>query len=141
MKKLFIALIISCAGLVAYGQAKSALVETAATGTIYGKTATTTTFSTKLNQEYDYSYQIIPATSGAGDSLNSAVALWVSNTHAGTSWTEVTTARDTITGTGGILVEGTDAKNMRHRIVLTGTVLDTSTFTIYPVYKLDRRFR
>ena len=138
MKRLLIALFL-CVGFLAYGQ-KSAIVETAATGTVYGKTATTTTFSTKLNQEYDYSYQIIPAKAGAGDSVDCAVALWVSNTHAGTSWTEVTSARDTVTAITGLLIEGTDAKNMRHRIILTGVVLDTVTYTVYPVYKLDREF-
>ena len=138
MKKLLIALFL-CVGFIAYGQ-KSAIVETAPTGTVYGKTADTATFSIKLNQEYDYSYQIIPAKSGSGDSVNCAVALWVSNTHAGTSWTEITTARDTVEAVTGLLVEGTDAKNMRHRIILTGTVLDTVTYTIYPVYKLDREF-
>jgi len=139
MKKLLIALFL-CVGFIAYGQ-RSALVEaTAGTDTCYGTVAKNIVLPTKLSQEYDYSYQIIP-TQVSGDSVNTAVALWQANTHAGTAWTEITSARDTITATSGILVEGTDAKGMRHRITLTGISSDTSKFIIYQVLKLDREFK
>ena len=113
---------------------------TTSADTTIGKTAKSITIPDYLPQEYEYSYQIIPTAVGVGDSVNSAVALWVSNSYAGTAWTEITSARDTITSTTGILVEGTDAKNVRHRLILTGTVLDTAIITVYQVYKLDKLF-
>lgn len=119
----------------------SALVaETAGTDSVIGKTATSITLPAKLPQEYDYSYQIIPTKIGVGDSVNAAVALWQSNDYAGTSWTEITSARDTMTATTGILIEGTNATGMRHKLILTGTVLDTTTVKVYQVWKLDREF-
>ena len=128
------------AALYAQGPHSALSYATAGNDSIIGKTATTITIPNNLPQEYDYSYQLIPAAVGVGDSVNSAVALWVSNSYAGTAWTEITSARDTITSTTGILVEGTDAKNLRHRLILTGTVLDTSIVTIYYNYKLDKQF-
>ena len=132
--------LIAGAALYAQGPHSALTFATAGTDSIIGKTATTITLGSIIPQEYDYSYQIIPTAIGVGDSVNSAVALWVSNTYAGTSWTEITTARDTITSTSGILVEGTDAKNVRHRLVLTGIVLDSSKVIVYSVYKLDKQF-
>jgi len=132
--------LIAGAALYAQGPHSALSFTTAGSDSIIGKTATTITIPNILPQEYDYSYQIIPAAVGLGDSVNSAVALWVSNSYAGTAWTELTTARDTITGTSGVLIEGTDAQNLRHRLVLTGTVLDTSIVTIYYNYKLDKQF-
>jgi len=118
----------------------SAIVRTTTTNadTVIGKTAKSITIPDYLPQEYDYSYQIIPALSGSGDSVKTAVALWVSNDWAGASWTEVTSTRDTLLTTAGKLIEGTDAKNMRHRIVCTGLVLDSVKIKIYYVYKLDK---
>lgn len=141
--KHFLITIFLIAGAALYAQGpRSAYVNvTAGTDSVIGKTATTITIPEYLHQEYDYSYQIIPAAVGAGDSVNSAVALWVSNSLAGTAWTEITSARDTITSTNGILVEGTDAKNMRHRLVLTGSVLDTAIITVYYDWKLDRLYK
>lgn len=140
--KHFLVTILLIAGAALYAQGPHSAIQFATGGSdsIIGKTATTITIPNILPQEYDYSYQIIPAAVGSGDSVNAAVALWVSNSYAGTAWTEVTSARDTITGTSGILVEGTDAKNLRHRFILTGTVLDTSKITIYYDYKLDKQF-
>ena len=140
MKKYLIIVTLLIAGMALFAQNPySAIVrETAGADSVIGATATTITIPDYLPQEYEYSYQIISAPLGVGDSVNAAVALWVSNDYPGTSWTEKTSARDTITGTSGILIEGTDAKNMRHRIVLTGLVLDTALVTIYYVYKLDK---
>jgi len=141
MKKYFIIFSLLIAGMALFAQNPySAIVRAtvATTDTVIGKTAETITIADYLPQEYDYSYQIIPTAVGVGDSVNTAVALWVSNDYAGTSWTELTTARDTITGTSGILVEGTDAKNMRHRLVCTGISLDSVQIKIYYVYKLDK---
>lgn len=141
MKKLLIALFIF-AGAALYAQGPHSAILQATTGTdsVIGKTNDTITFLNIIPQEYDYSYQIIPTAVGSGDSVNAAVALWVSNDYDGTAWTELTTARDTITGTTGILVEGTNAANARHRLILTGTVLDTSTIKVYYVYKLDKLY-
>jgi hypothetical protein len=140
MKKYLIvfSLIIVSMGLFAQNPYAAITLATGGSDSVIGKTATTITLPAALPQEYDYSYQIIPTKVGSGDSVNAAVALWVSNDYAGTSWTELTSARDTITSTNGLLIEGTDAKNMRHRLVLTGTVLDTSKVKIYQVYKLDK---
>lgn len=124
----------------AQGPHSAILDVTAGSDSVIGKTATTITIPNMLPQEYDFTYQIIPAKVGSGDSVNAAVALWVSNSYAGTAWTEVTSFRDTITSTNGILIEGTDAKNLRHRLILTGTVLDTSIVTVYYDYKLDKLF-
>jgi len=141
MKKYFIIFSLLIAGMALFAQNPySAITRSTTTNadTIIGKTAKTITIPDYLPQEYDYSYQIIPAKAGAGDSVNFAAALWVSNDYAGTSWTEVTTARDTATSTAGVLIEGTDAKNMRHRIVCTGISLDSVKVKIYYVYKLDK---
>lgn len=132
--------LIAGAALYAQGPHSALNFATAGTDSVIGKTATTITLPSTIPQEYEYSYQIIPTAVGVGDSVNSAVALWVSNSYAGTAWTELTSARDTITSTNGILIEGTDAKNLRHRLVLTGTVLDTATIVVYQVYKLDKQF-
>ena len=141
MKQILITIFL-IAGAALYGQGPHSALSyvTAGADSVIGKTATTITIPNNLPQEYEYSYQIIPAAVGIGDSVNSAVALWVSNSYAGTAWTEIVSTRDTITSTSGILIEGTDAKNLRHRLILTGTVLDTSIITVYYDYKLDKLF-
>jgi len=141
MKKYLIIFTLLIAGMALFAQNPySAIVRSTTTGvdTIIGSTAETITIPDYLPQEYDYSYQIIPTAVGSGDSVNFAAALWVSNDYAGTSWTEITSFRDTATSTAGLLLEGTDAKNMRHRIVCTGTTLDSVQIKIYYVYKLDK---
>lgn len=141
MKKYLIIFTLLIAGAALFAQNPySAIVRETTTNadTVIGKTAKNITIPDYLPQEYDYSYQVIPALSGAGDSVNTAIALWVSNDWPGTSWTEITTTRDTITSTAGKLIEGTDAKNMRHRIVATGLALDSVKIKIYYVYKLDK---
>ena len=141
MKKYFILFTLLIAGMALFAQNPySAIVRetTTSADTTIGKTAKSITIPDYLPQEYEYSYQIIPALAGAGDSVNTAVALWVSNDWAGTSWTEITSTRDTATSTAGVLIEGTDAKNMRHRIVCTGLTLDSVKIKIYYVYKLDK---
>jgi len=141
MKKYLILFTLLVAGMALFAQVPySAIVRTTTTNadTVIGKTAKNITIPDYLPQEYDYSYQVIPALTGSGDSVNTAVALWVSNDWAGTSWTEVTSTRDTATSTAGVLIEGTDAKNMRHRIVCTGIALDSVKIKIYYVYKLDK---
>ena len=138
MKKYLIIFTLLIAGVALFAQNPySAIVRATTTNadTVIGATAKSITIPDYLPQEYDYSYQIIPALSGAGDSVNTAVALWVSNDYAGTSWTEVTSTRDTATSTAGVLIEGTDAKNMRHRIVCTGVTLDSVKIKISEGYK------
>jgi len=143
MKKYFIIFSLLVAGMALLAQNPySAIVRetSTTTDTIIGQTAETITIPDYLPQEYEYSYQIIPALVGSGDSTYFAAALWVSNDWAGTSWTEITSARDTssVAGTDGVLIEGTDTKNMRHRIVCTGLSIDSVQIKIYYVYKLDK---
>ena len=143
MKKYLIIFTLLIAGMALFAQNPySAIVRATTTNadTVIGKTAKSITIPDYLPQEYDYSYQIIPALAGAGDSTYFASALWVSNDWAGTSWTEITSTRDTssVAGVDGVLIEGTDAKNMRHRIVCTGLSLDSVKIKIYYVYKLDK---
>ena len=141
MKKYLIIFSLLIAGTALFAQNPySAVVRETTTNadTIIGKTSKTITIPDYLPQEYDYSYQIIPALAGSGDSVNAVVSLWVSNDYAGTSWTEVTSTRDTLTSTAGALIEGTNAYNMRHRIVATGLSLDSVKVKIYYVYKLDK---
>jgi len=140
MKKYLIIFTLLIAGMALFAQNPySAIVRatTSTTDSVIGVAAATITIPDYLPQEYEYSYQIIP-TSLSGDSVDFAAALWVSNDWAGTSWTEITSARDTATSTAGVLIEGTDAKNMRHRIVCTGISSDTVSIRIYYVYKLDK---
>ncbi len=139
MKNLFILLLLSIA-FVATAQRSAIIEETAGADSVIGKTSTSIILPSRLFQEYDYSYQIIPTAVGIGDSVNAAVALYQSNDLAGTNWTEITSARDTITSTAGVLIEGTDADGLKHRITLTGTVLDTTTIIVYQVLKLEKLF-
>ena len=142
MRKLFLSItfIIAALALYSQGPASAILNATAGTDTVFGKTATSIILPDLLPQEYDFSYQVIPTQIGIGDSLNTAVALWQSNTYAGTAWTEITSARDTATAAGGVLIEGTDTKALKHKIILTGIALDTSKFIIYSVFKLPKEF-
>jgi len=140
MKKYLIIFTLLIAGGVLFGQRSAITEETAGTDSTIGKTATTIVLPSILNQEYDYSYQIIPTKIGSGDSLNTAVALWQSNDRAGTSWTEITSARDTVTAVSGVLVEGTNATGMKHELILTGISLDSLSVVIYQTLKLDREF-
>jgi len=140
MKKYLIIFTLLIAGGVLFGQRSAITEETAGTDSTIGKTATTIVLPTILHQEYDYSYQIIPTQVGSGDSLDAAVALWQSNDQAGTSWTEITTARDTVDAVTGLLIEGTNATGMKHELILTGISLDTSKFIIYQTLKLDKDF-
>ena len=143
MKKYLIIFTLLIAGMALLAQNPySAIVRetTSLADTVIGKTAKSIIIPDYLAQEYDYSYQVIPALSGAGDSTYLATSLWVSNDWPATSWTELTSTRDTtsVSGVTGVLIEGTDAKNMRHKIVCTGLSLDSVKVKIYYVYKLDK---
>ncbi len=142
MRKLFLSITFIIAALALYAQPNSAIVQATVTNadTVIGATAKSITIPDYLPQEYEYSYQIVPALSGIGDSVNIAVALWQANDYAGSAWTEITSTRDTATSTAGVLIEGTDAKGIRHRIVATGLTLDSVKVKIYYVYKLPREF-
>ena len=135
MKKLIIFSFLIFAGMALIGQ--SAISGTV-TGTCYGTTAANFTIPGPLYQEYDYSYQIIPALSGAGDSVHSTAALWQANDRAASTWTSISSATATITSTAGGLIEGTDAKGLRHRVIVTGVPADTVTVTVYYVLKLNK---
>jgi len=130
------------AALALYAQPHSAIVQATTTNadTVIGATAKSITIPDYLPQEYDYSYQIIPALSGSGDSVNIAVALWQANDYAGSAWTEITSARDTAIAVAGVLIEGTNATGIRHKIICTGISADSVKVKIYYVYKLDREF-
>jgi len=142
MRKLILSITLIVAAFAVLAQPSSAIVNATTTGadTTIGKTAKNITIPEILLQEYDYSYQVIPSAAGSGDSVNIAVALWQANDYAGTSWTEITSARDTATSTAGVLIEGTNATGIKHRIVATGITLDSVKVKIYYVLKLDRSF-
>ena len=141
MRKLFISFTLIFAALALYSQGPASAImnATAGTDTCFGVLAKSIVLPDLLPQEYDFSYQIIP-TQVSGDSLNTAVALWQSNTYAGTSWSEITSARDTITAVGGVLIEGTNAPGLKHKLILTGISTDTSKVIVYSVFKLDKEF-
>lgn len=84
--------------------------------------------------EWDLSFQIIP-TQAQGDSLNTAIAFFQSNSLAGTSWTEVTAERDTITTTAGSILEVSNFLGARARLQMKGISTDTITYKIYYVFK------
>jgi hypothetical protein len=115
---------------------------TAGTDTTKGAVADTITLPFILPQEYDYSYQIIPTACGAGDSVSATITLWQANDYDGTAFTEITSARDTITAllTSGQLIEGTNATGARHRLIVTGVSTDTVKYKVYWILKLDRQF-
>jgi len=140
MKKYLIIFTLLIAGGVLFGQRSAITEETAGTDSVKLKAATTIVLPSILNQEYDYSYQIIPTKIGSGDSIDAAVALWQSNDREGTSWTEITSARDTMTAATGILIEGTNATGMKHELILTGITLDSTKVIIYQTLKLDKEF-
>lgn len=142
MKNVLITLLL-IAGTALYAQGpRSAYANaTAGTDSVIGKTATTITIPEYLHQEYDYSYQIIPTAVGSGDSVNATVQLYQANDLAGSSWTAITGASGTITSTAGVLIDSTDATGLRHRLVITGTVLDTTTIKVYYVWKLDKLYK
>jgi len=142
MRKLILSITLIVAAFAVLAQPRSAIINATTTNadTVIGATAKNITIPEVLLQEYDYSYQIVPALAGAGDSVNIAVALWQANDYAGSSWTEITSTRDTATSTAGVLIEGTNATGIRHRIVATGITLDSVKVKIYYVYKLDRDF-
>ena len=139
MRKLFLSITFVIAALALYSQgpASAILNATAGTDTCFGVVAKSIILPDLLPQEYDFSYQIIP-TQVSGDSLNTVVTLWQSNTYAGTAWTEITSARDTITAATGILIEGTDTKALKHKLILTGISTDTSKVIVYSVFKLPK---
>lgn len=141
MKKYLIIFSLLIVGVALFAQRPySAIVSATTTNadTVLGVVAKAITIPDYLHQEYDYSYQVIPSAVGAGDSLNTAIALWQSNDLAGSAWTEITSARDTVTAAAGKLIEGTNAAGMRHRIIATGISSDTVIVKIYYVYKLDK---
>lgn len=141
MKKYLIIFSLLIVGVALFAQRPySAIVQATVTNadTILGAVAKTITIPDYLPQEYDYSYQVIPALALSGDSVNCAIALWQANDYAGSAWTEITSARDTVTSTNGVLIEGTDAAGIRHRIIATGISTDTVKIKIYYVYKLDK---
>ncbi len=142
MKRYLIIFSLLIAGLTLYAQGPSSAIFGATVtnaDTVLGTAAKDIVLPQLLFQEYDYSYQVIP-TQISGDSLNVAISLWQSNALTGAVWTEITSARDTVTAAAGKLIEGTDAKGMRHRIRGTGISTDSVALKIHWVLKLDRLF-
>ena len=142
MKRFISFLVLLIAGLTVYAQGpRSAIFGATAASTMNGAVAVNIDLPQFLTQVYDYSYQVIPALSGAGDSLHCIIELKQANDMAGTAWTEITSAQDTATAATGVLIEGTDAKGMLHRLTVTGISSDTATVTVYYIYKLDKKFQ
>lgn len=132
MKKLFILLTLVCVSMIAVSQ--TVVVESASL-TVLGTGTNEYVIPSNINQGLDYSYQVVPTLAGSGDSLNVAIALWQSNSFPGTVYTELTAARDTATAATGNLIEGANAKGIKHKIILTGISTDTITVKVYVVLK------
>jgi hypothetical protein len=139
MKKYLLIVSFMIAGMTLMGQRSAIIGATGGSDQTKGVASTNITLPVKLYQEYDYSYQVIPALYGAGDSVNATLTLYQSNALSG-GWSEITSARDTITSTAGCLIEGTDATGLQHRITITGVPADTITYTVYYILKLDKQF-
>ena len=122
-----------------YGQS-SAIYGVTPQLTIYGTSSDTTILPQYLFQEYDYSYQVVPTLSGAGDSLNAVIELFQTNSMAGTVYTEITSAQDTMTAATGQLIEGTNATGLKHKLICTGISSDTITAYVYWTLKLDKQW-
>lgn len=138
MKKFVVICSLLIAGMVLMGQ--SVIIgSTAGTDQTKGTGSANIILPNFLNQEYDWSYQVIPALAGSGDSVNASVKLYQSNSYTYV-WTEVTSARDTITSTDGVLIEGTNAPGLFHRITLTGISADTVSHQVNYVLKLDKQW-
>ena len=141
MKKFVIIFSIMIMGLALNAQGpRSAIFGVTGTSTINGAVAVNIDLPQFLFQEYDYSYQVVPALTLAGDSLNAVVELKQTNSMASTVWTEITSAQDTTTAATGVLIEGTDAKGLKHRLTVTGISIDTMSVYVAWVLKLDRQF-
>lgn len=141
MRKLFISFTFIVAALALYSQGPASAITSATSGadSVIGVAATSIVLPDLLPQEYDFSYQVIP-TQISGDSLHTIVTLWQSNTYAGTSWTQITSAADTITDSSGVLIEGTDTKGLKHKLICTGVSTDTLSVIVYSVFKLNKEF-
>jgi len=141
MKRFLISFSLLIVGLALFAQGpRSAIFGVTGSTTINGAVAVNIDLPQYLFQEYDFSYQVIPALSLAGDSLNAVVELKQTNSMAKTAWTEITSAQDTVTAATGKLIEGTDAKGLAHRLTITGISTDTMTVSVAWVLKLDKLF-
>lgn len=80
---------------------------------------------------WTYSYSVVLA--NLSGTTNVAVALQRSNSlSSDTDWKTAAT----FTGTSGILQEvATDVPGVRHRLILTGSGTQSSTYNIYGIYK------
>lgn len=134
MKKLFILLSLLLAFTVVNAQ-QSMTGSTRTSGSIIPAGTASVVLYESLIPQYDVSLQIVP-TIVSGDSSNVAVAVWQSNSLAGTAYTELTTYRDTITSTNGKLISISDFGGAKLKVIGTGITTDTVTITVYPVYKL-----
>jgi len=142
MKRFLIIFSILIAGAALYAQGpRSAIYGVTGSSTINGAVAVNIDLPQYLFQEYDYSYQVIPALSLAGDSLNAVVELLQTNSMAASTYTEITSAQDTVIAAAGKLIEGTNATGLKHRLTITGISADTMTVTVAWVLKLDKPFR
>jgi len=89
-----------------------------------------------IQGEYDVSLQLIPALSGAGDSLDFSFVLYQSNSDDDAVWTAITSSATVSSTTDAdALVAITDFKGLRLRAILISISTDTCTVTPYSVYK------
>jgi len=139
MKRILVIFSLLIAMVAVYGQ-RSAIFGVTEQLTINGTSSDTTILPQWLFQEYDYSYQVIPTLAGAGDSLYVKVELLQTNDIDETAYTEITSAEDTTTAATGVLIEGTNATGLKHKLILTGIDADTCTAYVYWTLKLDKEF-
>jgi len=104
--------------------------------TLNGAVAGTRSTFPTVQGEYDVSIQLIPALSGAGDSLWFSYIVYQSNSDADAVWTALAAA-DTVSTTtdSDAIYEITDALGLRYSVICTGISADMCTVTPYFVVK------
>jgi len=135
MKKLLILFISLFAFLAVHSQSATVISYKPTAVTVSGVGTATITLP-QISGEYDVSLQMIPATAGAGDSLNFSHVLYLSDSYDDNAWSSVSSADsvDTATDSDGIAYWA-DMKSLRIKAICTGLSIDTITIQPYVVYK------
>ena len=138
MKKLITILIVLFSFVAVQAQRTGTVISNApqlAAVTLQG-VDTETVYWPQVQGEYDLSLQLIPALSGAGDSLHFTHILYQSNSDADAVWTAITSSVTVSTTTDADgLIAVTDFKGLRLKSICIGVSTDTCTVTPYWTYK------
>lgn len=135
MKKLIFILCALFIGAYVYSQSGTVIKQKMTALTLQGVDAETVTFPT-VQGEYDISIQLIPALSGAGDSLDFSFIVYQSNSDADAVWTAITSSATVSTTTDAdAIATVTDFTGLRIKAICTGISGDTATVTPYFVVK------